>query len=325
MKLTKRAIDAMKYEGVGNSRDIRWDDAVTGFGIRIFPSGNKSYVISYRVDGRKRLMTLKGESVLTLHQARQIAKKHLGNTDTTDPLEDRQKKAQGDTVKELCNLYMNRHAKQRKKSWSDDLRRIERHIIPAWGSRKAGSIKRYDAAALHSKVGQDAHYEANRVLALLSKMFSLARQWGVVDDSHVNPARDIEKFKEKKRDRWITHEELPLLAQAIDEEGREGNLYARHALWLYLLTGLRKNEILCARWDDIKWDRNELKIAETKAGRTHYASLSTATIELLNSIPRLANNAYIIPGKLDGAHLVNIDKPWQRSQKESNRSMVDAA
>jgi hypothetical protein len=63
----------------------------------------------------------------------------------------------------------------------------------------------------------DRPYEANRTLALLSKMFELARHWGFVPDDHINPARDIDRFKEAKRDRWITPAELPALAQAINE------------------------------------------------------------------------------------------------------------
>jgi integrase len=164
-------------------------------------------------------------------------------------------------------------------------------------------------AALHRKIGKAHPYEANRTLALLSKMFELARRWGFVPEGHPNPARDIDRFREEKRDRWVTPEELPRLAQAINEEPNES---ARFALWLYLLTGARKTELLTARWEHIDWTRAELKLPDTKAGRVHYLPLSAPALALLREIPRLEGNPFVLPGKVPGACLVNISKPWNR-------------
>ncbi len=79
-------------------------------------------------------------------------------------------------------------------------------------------------------------------------MFELARRWSFVPKDQANPARDIDRYKEEKRDRWVNPEELPRLAQAIDAEP---NIYVRMALWLYLLTGMRKSELLSAKWTHI--------------------------------------------------------------------------
>lgn len=320
-KLTKRAIDATKYEGDGKSRHVLWDDEVNGFGCRIYPSGRRAFVLSYRVNNRKRMMTLGGYGALTLDQARKRARAELAKVETgeADPLETRQQAAKGETVAALCTAYMERHG-DAKKSGRDDLRRIERHILPAWRNLKASAIKRADVAALHSRIGKAAPYEANRTLALLSKLFELARRWGYVPDSHNNPARDIDRFKEHKRDRWITPEELPHLAAAINDEPNES---ARFGLWLYLLTGVRKTELLAARWSDVDRDRGELRLGDTKANRTHYVPLSAAALALLDQIPRQPGNPYILPGKgpraatseekaKAPAHLVNISKPWNR-------------
>ena len=309
MKLTKRAIDAMSYEGDGISRDVRWDSEIPGFGVRVYPSGEKSFVLSYRVGGRKRLMVIKDQRILTVDEARARARKHLANLDEVDPLESRRRLAQGKTVKELCDAYLERYAIPRKQSWKADERRINSHIIPPWGNLKAAGILGADVAALHSSIGQQRPYEANRTVELISKMFELARIWGFVPDNHLNPARDIEHFKEQKRDRWVTPEELPKLAEAIDEES---NRYARCALWLYLLTGARKSELLTAKWVDVDWTREELRLPKTKAGRVHYIPLSGPALALLQDIPRIKNNPYIFPGLKPGSHLVNIDKPWRR-------------
>jgi integrase len=231
--------------------------------------------------------------------------------DGRDPLSARKADAQGTTMADLCAAYLERHA-IRKRSASDDRRRIERYILPRWNKAKVESITRAEVANLHHKIGQRVPYEANRVLALIRKMLNCARQWGFVGETYVNPASGIPLHPEKSRDRWVTQQELPRLAKAIDEEP---NVYARAALWLYLLTGVRKNELLGARWDDIDWDRKELRLSETKAGRVHYVPLSEPAIATLKTLPHEETNPYILPGARKGQHLVNISKPWLRVRK----------
>jgi integrase len=313
MKLTKRAIDNLTYTGSAGRQDIRWDDDLPGFGIRVFPSGAKSFVLSYRVAGRKHIMTVGAYGRYTVDEARKLARKHLVAVDSgLDPLEARKKDTQGETLKDLCAAYIERHAKPHKRSWEKDQSRINRSILPAWGKRKAKSITGTDAAALHSKIGKHAPYEANGTLALVSKMFKLARRWGFVPKDAINPARDIDRFKEKKRDRWVTPQELPRLAQAIDAEP---NVYARMAVWIYLLTGVRKSELLAAKWADIDWQRQELRLGETKTGRVHYVPLSAPATAILRDLPRLEGNPYVLPGHIQGRPLVNINKPWNRIRK----------
>ena len=310
MKLTKRFIDSFTYQGINGKRDVRWDILLPGFGVRIYPNGKKAFVLSYRVNGRKRFMTLGNYDVLTLDQARNMARRHLvGVIDGNDPLENRKKAAKGETVKGLCAAYLEQHAKVHKKSWKDDERRIEKYILPIWGNLKVSNIKRADTAALHGKIGKNHPYEANRVLELISKMFSLARRWGFVDENAVNPASDIDRFKEKKRDRWVTPGELPAVIRAIDQEQ---NFYAKAALWLYLLTGVRRSELLQARWEDVDWEQRELRLPETKAGRVHYVPLSEVALSILRKLPRVDRNAHLLPGHVVGKHLVNIDKAWRR-------------
>ncbi|SDX63921.1 tyrosine-type recombinase/integrase [Thiocapsa roseopersicina] len=321
MKLTKRTIDATAYSGESNARFVLWDDEVPGFGLRIFPSGRKAFVLSYRTAGRKRMMTIGTYGVLTLDQARTHARATLAKVETqgADPLADREKERRGETMADLCATYLDRHASA-KKTGEEDRRRIDKHILPRWRALKVKALTRDDVAALHTKIGASAPYEANRVINLVSTMFDLARRWGFVPDGHANPARDISRFKETKRDRWLTAAELPRLAQAIDQEANET---ARAALWLYLLTGARKKELLTARWDHVDWDRGELRLDDTKNGKPFYLALSGPALALLRSMPRTPGNPYILPGRgprrataeekaKAPTHLVNIEKPWGR-------------
>ena len=132
-------------------------------------------------------MALGTYRALTIHNARTLAWQHLEKVENgNDPLQERQRIAQGETVKELCDAYMTRHATAHKKSWKDDERRIERHIKPTWGNLKVIGIKHSDVASLHHKIGKDSPYEANRVVRLISKMFNLARKWGFTPENE-NP------------------------------------------------------------------------------------------------------------------------------------------
>ena len=284
MKLTKQFIDGCVYQGTKGRRDVRCDELLPGFGVRIYPNGKKSFVLSYRINGRKRLMVLGNFGPMTLDEARNRARRHLvAIIDGHDPLEQRKSAASAETIKEPALMYVERHAKPHKKTWKDDDRRVRTYIAPAWGHLPARHIKRADVAALHAHIGQRHPYEANRVVELLSKMFTLARRWGFLEEEALNPAHDIDKFKEHKRDRWATPEELPRLMQAINQEP---DVYARAALWLYVLTGVRKSELLKARWDDVDWDRKELRLSDTKAGRVHYVPLSGPALAILRAPTR---------------------------------------
>lgn len=334
MKLTKKLIDDAEYQGSTyangtNARMVMWDTEVPGFGCRLLPSGKKVFILSYRAAGRKRQMTLGTYGVVTLDQARKLARSHLAQVETAgaDPLAEREQEAQGETVSDLCDAYLVRFAKPQKKTWPDDERRINKHILPKWGRLKARAVTTWDVATLHNAIGlKEGHpYEANRTVELISAIYNKAKLWGFVPRDFSNPAEGIDAFKEQKRDRWITAQELPHLARAINEEPNE---VARHALWLYLLTGVRKTELLAARWEWIDWDRAELRLPDTKADRVHYVPLSGPAIALLRSMPRDTDNPYILPGRgprgmspeeqqQNPSHLINIQKPWDRVRTQA--------
>lgn len=146
-------------------------------------------------------------------------------------------------------------------------------------------------------------------MSLISKMWSLAEIWGFLDEGHPNPTRKIQHYKETKRDRFVTHEEMPTLAKCIKAEPNQS---ARAAMWLYLLTGLRREAVLSLKWDAIDTARQEIRLSDTKAGRVHYLPLSEPALNVLESLPRIDGNPYVLPGRVSGKHLVNIDKPWRR-------------
>lgn len=310
--MTKRDVDRLRYDPTGPARQVLYDDEVPGFGVRVYPSGRKAYVLWYRNrGGRSRLITLGLYGTLTLPEARRRARRTLVDVEAgADPVEERRQARRGTTLREFAAVYMERHAKPHKKTWKADLLRLEKHILPALGSRRLDDVKRPDVARMHAKIGARAPYEANRVLALVSVLFTKAVEWGYLEEGHVNPAARIQQFKERSRDRWVTPEALPVLLAAIDAETSP---YVRAVLRLALLTGMRRGELLSLRWSDVNLSRREIHLADTKAGRSHVVPLSAEAAELLRGVPKMLGNPYVFPSPTEpGAHLHDLKGPWER-------------
>ena len=314
--LRKSTIDAAGYEGDGQSRCVLWDDDPHGLGLRVYPPNStggsrKSFVLAYRFKGRKRLIVLgRYGSDMTLAEARDAAHDNLRLArEGVDPLVVKQRKVQGSSLRDLKTKYVEEHAKPHKRTWRDDERRLDRFIPTAWLSRDVTDISREEITSLHQRIGAKTPYEANRLLEVLRLMFKLGRLWGFLPQGSDNPATDIRKFKETKRKVWLKPEELPMLVRAIDGEP---NIYARAAVWLYLLTGLRKSELVNAKWDDIDWNRALLQLPETKAGEEQTVVLNAAAIAILQTLPRDSGNPHVLPGSKTGRPVTNIDKAWRR-------------
>jgi integrase len=107
---------------------------------------------------------------------------------------------------------------------------------------------------------------------------------------------------------------MPRLATAIDEDPSP---HLRAAFWLYLLTGVRKRELLRARWEDLDFHTNLWRLPDTKSGRVHHVPLSTRAVAILNALPRELGNPYVIPGARKGQPLNNLDKAWRRIRQRA--------
>jgi integrase len=309
-KLTKKQIDAASYRGDGTSRDVRWDIDPIGLGLRIYPSGKKSFILKYRTPtGRSRMMTLGAYGVLTLEEARIKARRELVKViDGGDPLSDRKAASSAETFKKFAETWLERHAKPHRRSWKEDKRRLDNRIVPVLGHLAVKDVKRADVAALHASIGKDAPIEANRVLELVRAMLFKAEAWGYLPEGTPNPAAKVKRFKERKRDRFVTPAEMPRLVEKINADP---NVYVRAALMLYLLTGLRKNELLRAKWADVDLDARTWTIPKTKQDEPHTVPLSAPAVAILEGLPRLSGNPHVFPGHKRGTHLVNIAKNWR--------------
>ena len=302
-RLTKQLIDATPFPPAGQVF-VR-DAELPGFALRV-TQGRKSFVLEKRIRGRMRRLTIGPYGPLTVDQARTLANIHVGAiAQGTDPAQVRQDRVHEPTFADLTTQYLERHA-PRKRSARDDRGMLQTHLA-IFRTRKLTDLSRNDVARLHATVGATAPYRANRLVALLRKMFNLARDWGLYVGE--NPATRIQFFHEESRDRFVQPEELPRLFQAIAEEP---NSSVRGVLLTALLTGARRTEILTMRWDEVSLTRAEWRIPQTKAGRPHLLPLPHALVTLLRRVPRVDGVPYVFPGQDGTSPLQNVKRAWDR-------------
>ena len=315
--LTERLIKSLTYSGdkTKNEWDVWWDNELLGFGVRIYPTGTKSFVIFYRHNRRMRLKTIGKCGVITLVQARERARRDLtGLLDNVDPLGARDLMRESGTFAEFAEMFVERYTKPHTPASVRSVQsRLKKYLIPHFGKRPLISITHDDVARLHVEVGAVQQPTANRLVKLLSVMFREAKKWGVLPRSFENPAREIAFFPEYGRDRYVTPDELPRLIEVIEQE----DIYIRSAFWLYLLTGLRKSELRTAKWEQIDFHNKQLVLPKTKNGKPHYLPLTNEAIAVLAGIPPLEGNPYIFAGQKEGQPLYDLKRPWERIRERS--------
>lgn len=309
MKLTKTFIDQLEYTGRGKSAQYHWDERIPGFGIRVLPSNTKVFVLFYRYAGRQRWQSLGRHGAITLHQALKLAnERYLELKGGKDPrAEATRLEFAGKTVADLCDYYLEHHATLKKKSVRHDRSNVTNWVKPHLGKLLVRDLKRAEVARLHAKIGKDHPVQANRVRSLISKMFNEAKIWGFVDENAVNPTTGVKPFKEVSRDRFLSaREELPRIAKEINKK----DPFVRALIWLYLLTGLRKEELLRLEWKDVDLEEQRIRIGVTKSGKPHYLPLSAHGWLLLSELPRINKNPYVFPGRKAGTHRREFRRPW---------------
>lgn len=309
--LTPDGVPVLPYVGRGsNQQCIYWDRTLSCFGVRVYPSGRRAYVCSYRLQRRKRLQVLGRVEVLTLDQARllgiaTLAKVAIG----ADPQESSRKRRPAKTMAVLCEQFIENHAKKKRRSWKNDESCLRRRILPRLKHRLVSTIVSADLSPIHSEVGVHYPYAANTVLELVRTMFNWGRVVGLVPRDNVDPTAGIVRFPARKRRRYLTTVEMPEFIRALEAEDND---YARHGLWLLLLLGLRSTELLHAKWSDVDWDAGTLFVGLTKNGEPLLAPLGDAAMERLKSIPRIPNNPHIICGRRAGRPLTGLGRPLRR-------------
>jgi integrase len=317
-KISKRTVDQLSP---GSWNLLLWDCDVKGFGVRCRASGAKYYFVKMRIGRRQRWITIgRHGSPWTPEAARREALRLLGlKAAGKDPATERDDHNGGLTVAELASRFLNEHvAHSCKRLTAEEYRRvIGLYICPSLGRHRVTELTRADVVQLHHQL-RDRPYQANRCLAVLSKMSNLAEAWGLRPDGS-NPCRHVKKYREEKRERYLTNEELQRLGMALAqaERTKTENPFVLAAIGLLILTGARLNEILTLRWEHVDLANGLLRLPDSKTGPKDIF-LNEAAASLLREIPRIVGNPHVIAGKKAGAPLVNLHKRWRSIRAAAN-------
>ncbi len=317
-KLTKRVVEALEADPL--RRIVVWDTEVTGFCVRVYPTGRKTYFLQYRNQKNEtHKIKLGVHGSITTEGAREKCTQlalsvSLGEDPSVKviPKDIR-------TIYDLGEEYMRSHARVKKKpkGCKEDETFLRDIIYKKYGSLDVRELSSFDLQKLQASF-QDTPYKANRVRALLSKMFVLAVQWGWRPD---NPVNGVEKYQEYKRHRWLDNEEVQRLWIALDGYYHQNTA---NVFRLLLLTGSRRNEVLKATWDqfDLEKELWTKPAHTTKQKKMEHLPLSAQVIEILKGMKLAAQSHFLFPGLAPGKPLQEVTKSWASITKSANLSNV---
>lgn len=290
---------------------VYWDRELTGFGVRVYPTGSKVYVVQVRGPKGPRRVTVGRHGVINADEARKRAASVIARVKAgEEAVPGRVKPTGGSTVAELARRYMEEHVAVRCKPSTAELTRavVYNHIIPALGGVPLEVLERAQVAELHQRLNKTPPM-ANMVVRTLKMMYRLAEGWGMVPKG-CNPCRAIVKYPDSKRERFLTDREYTRLGRVLDEaENRRGSSAAVAAIRLLMLTGCRKSEILSLRWENVSLEAGEFRLPDAKTG-ARVVSLSPPALKLLSCLQRTPGSPWVFPGKNPDAHFRSIYHAW---------------
>ena len=319
-KLSKRTVDALSVE----SRDaVFWDREIPGFGVRVYATGRKVYVVQTRGPaGGPRRVTIGRHGEVSADEARSravviIDRIKRGEDPVPPP------PAPAWTVADLAQRYMEAHVAVNCRPGTVDLYRhiVTAYILPELGELPIEAVDRAQVSALHYAL-RDKPYQANQAMGILAKMFRLAEAWGLAPPRR-NPCRSVRRYKERRRERFLTADEYRRLGRVLDEAEAGGSTLpsAIAAIRLLMLTGCRKNEIVTLCWDDVDRTAGELRLRDSKTGARR-VPLTPAADAVLAGIPRITGNPWVIASRKPSAHLVGLDSIWIRLRAQAGLADV---
>ena len=244
--ISKRAVHALPADG---SDALYWDRDLPGFGVRVYPSGRKSYVVQCRGPNGSQRVTIGQHGTITADEARKQAA----------PIIDRIKRGEDPvpapaqpepTVADLAERFMRAHVEVNCKPATAGFYSLalDKHILPALGAMAVRAVEPAHVSPLHYAL-RSKPVTANRVIDILSKMLPLAEAWNL-RPAGSNPCRTVHRYKEKKRERFLSPDETRRLGEVLDQAEAEGgaSVYAVAAIRLLMLTGCRLNEGRVGGW-----------------------------------------------------------------------------
>jgi integrase len=316
ISFTDRSIKAAPAPDRGQIEYFEIDGRLPGFGLRVSASGRKSWILLYRVGRHPRRLTLGTYPILGLADARAQAKEALATVvGGGDPAMVKKADRSAMSFGELADDYIERHAKPKKRTWRDDKRMLEKYVPKEWGRINAVDIRRRDIRDLLDSMVGKTPILANRVLALLRKVYNFALSRDLVE---LNPCQGIERpSPERQRDRVLTPNEIRTLWKALDEvDATTAALYRLH-----LLTAQRGGELRSMAWRDVDLEAGwwTIPAEQSKNKLAHRVPLSSSAVSLLRDLQVRArdDNPWVFRTPSRSGHRTTAHKCTLRVRKVS--------
>jgi integrase len=337
IKLTKRSVESLTPAA---APVVYYDDKLAGFGVRVMPSGRRSYFVQYRSKHHRcRWFTIGAHGEVTADAARTMAQRILQTVavDGRDPSGEREAFRTAPTVSDLLDRHIAEHIEQRNRPSTRAAYKaiIERDIRPEIGRLKVATVTRQDMHRLHAARAGTPR-QANLILAVCSKAFSLAELWEMRPEG-TNPCSKIERYRENHRERFLSAEELARLGATLRQAETVGlpwntgadskhptkpemrrTLYKRvttAVIELLLFTGCRLSEVLNLRWEHVDFNAGTIALPETKSGRPQVVVMNSQARQVLKELEAAKASEFVLPSTVDLRHpfsKAGIEAAWTK-------------
>ena len=307
VRLTQRRIDALKPRQ--KTLDVR-DSVIRGFGLRVLPSGRKRYFLHRQVDGRRIWHSIGDAGDMTLECARERATSLHASRSRADGASPQS------AASTLFEDFGDEVFRRYRRHWKPGTLKVNlgyyrNQILPWFRGRSIGDITRRDVqrwfASLHA-----TPVAADRSAPVLSVILRQAEEYGYRPEGS-NPCAGIKRYRRRGRERFLRDDEIRRLCRVLDDRRERQPLMAA-AVWLLLLTGSRKSEIMSLRWSDFREGR--LYLRDSKTGpRTIW--LSSPARGILDGLPR--SGPWVFPSSCGERHrsLHALDRFWFSVRREA--------
>lgn len=301
----------------GKKRVDFYDVSVTGLILTVYPSGKRTFTVRYdNKYGELKQYKIGSYPEVSLDRAKRKALQIKGQAALgEDPAEDRRIVRAIPTVSEVADRFIE-YVRSYKSSHFNDERALRNHILPRFGKLRLDQVTQEDVA-IFLKGMINLGYKpatANFVHVVFGHLFRCAKQWGI-PGSDVNPVDGIKHFVlNNARDRYLSAEEAKRLQLAVE---CSENTQLQYFIPLLLLTGVRKSELIHARWEDFDLDNRRWRVPKSKSGSARHVPLSREAVEILNKVPRWDDCPYVLPNPRTKKPFRSFFLAWDNARKKA--------
>ncbi|BGE86299.1 MULTISPECIES: site-specific integrase [Methylosinus] len=331
-RINKTNVDRLVCS-VDKSMDVLWDDALRGFGVVVLPSGRKTFIVQCKRNGRSQKVKIGVFGPTTAEQARAQALNLLGAIEAgADPVAERRAARAVRTFRQVAEDFMAQHVLTKRKPRTAESYRclLDKYVLPELGAKRIVEIGRADVARLHSNLGTTPR-QANAAVSVISAIWGWAARREETEFGK-NPATRLERFPERRWERYLSSEEMGRLGKALQRAETEGipwmdeepqskhgvkpenrrsifDPFAVAAIRLLILTGMRPREVLNLEWGHVDFERGALFLPDSKTGRKTVI-LGGPALRVLSELPRVEKCPFVIAGRSLEKPRADLNRPW---------------